>query len=494
MQLFDDVIDSDAHENEATAGVLHLRRRERFQKAFAVDERRCCNWSMLEWRSGFRPSPLYTRVHQSPTHPRPRAAPPSPSHPAYTFVLASCKRVNPKVLWLGTKAYKLAPPADPYAVCPTRPTRAICPHTDLSKCPGTADPYAMLCVLTGTHAPCALWSALIPFVTPRLPRPHFPPPSVGRARRLIAAAKFQPLFQSRYLIAVAVSGRYRYCGRYSGRYERYLLSAPHAWYGFVNVRARMQVSARTHANEDATGQTRSLPFHPDDFHAYIVGSRFLGWLPLSNPTAATVAGQDDVPRAEGDKFLLAEGIRAGFFNLSLNLLFFFNAAPSFFFLTLLPRHRPATPAAAREGLAGGPRRRGPPARPSRARGSFHDPYPAMVAGLAGGPRRRGPPARPSRARGSFHDPYPAMVAVAPATTWPNRPPPPPGPAAPPPPASPPPRPPPPPGRPAAPKLPSRSGNGGSRRSPNPQHEPPNPKPPPDLTGSRSSKTEEEEER
>jgi hypothetical protein len=90
-----------------------------------------------------------------------------------------------------------APTHTPCRVPHPRPTRiCICPHTNPSKCPGTfplsARPYVQcrpIChavyPISGPHAPCALCphtdlyvqpqgSALIPFVTPRPPKPHRP--------------------------------------------------------------------------------------------------------------------------------------------------------------------------------------------------------------------------------------------------------------------------------------------------------------------------------
>ncbi|KAF8674870.1 hypothetical protein HU200_048004 [Digitaria exilis] len=52
-----------------------------------------------------------------------------------------------------------------------------------------ADPYAMPCVLTGTHTPCALWSALIPFVAPRLPKAALPSPSHHAYTFVLASCK-----------------------------------------------------------------------------------------------------------------------------------------------------------------------------------------------------------------------------------------------------------------------------------------------------------------
>jgi hypothetical protein len=89
------------------------------------------------------------------------------------------------------------PTHTPCCVPHPRPTCAcICPHTDPSKCPGTfplsTQPYVkcrpichVVCPISGPHAPCALCShtdqyaqprgsALIPFVTPRPPKPHRP--------------------------------------------------------------------------------------------------------------------------------------------------------------------------------------------------------------------------------------------------------------------------------------------------------------------------------
>jgi hypothetical protein len=100
---------------------------------------------------------------------------------------------------------RLVPTHMPCRVPHPRPTRAcICLHTDPSKCPGTfplrARPYVqcrpichVVCPISGPHAPCALCphtdpyaqlrgSALIPFVTPRPPKPHRPTHPYGRAR------------------------------------------------------------------------------------------------------------------------------------------------------------------------------------------------------------------------------------------------------------------------------------------------------------------------
>jgi hypothetical protein len=118
------------------------------------------------------------------------------SHPNW----AGCDIHPPPLKNLTSSSVQLTHPVPTHTPCRVphpKPTRAcICPHTDPSKCLGTfplrARPYVQcrpIChdvgPIPGPHAPCAPCSltdpyappresALIPFVTPRPPKPHHP--------------------------------------------------------------------------------------------------------------------------------------------------------------------------------------------------------------------------------------------------------------------------------------------------------------------------------